>query len=81
MQNRDVSIPPSTHTFICKECGEKYEIDQDCEPWMDKRGEAQRFPYWPLNSRLTYKYSRISHPHCEDVNRHVYVDLLDTNCN
>ncbi len=29
VKNREGSVPPFTHTYICKECGKKFEINQD----------------------------------------------------
>jgi uncharacterized protein with PIN domain len=29
VKNREGSIPAFTHTYICKECGKKFEINQD----------------------------------------------------
>ena len=30
VKNREGSIPAFTHTYHCKECGKKFEINQDC---------------------------------------------------
>ena len=29
VKNREGSTPAFTHTYICKECGKKFEINQD----------------------------------------------------
>jgi len=27
--NREGIVPPSTHTYICSQCGKKFEVNQD----------------------------------------------------